>query len=122
VPSISSTIVQWSHTPGSVVAFRRMVAAAATWWVVLAVQHRRTAAPWPGASTWRNVLPSGLLFGANLATFFTAVTKTSVPHAEFIGALTPLLLVPPPARCCSVSTPTGARSAGERCRSLGWRS
>lgn len=109
--SISSTIVKWSEAPGSVIAFWRMLFAAAAWWVILGVQHRRASVPWPGPATWRRVLPSGILFGANLATFFTAVTRTSVPHAEFIGSLTPLLLVP-----------AGALLFGEHpyWRALGW--
>ncbi len=36
----------------------------------------------------------GLFFGANIALFFTAITKTSIAHAEFIGAMTPLVLLP----------------------------
>jgi drug/metabolite transporter (DMT)-like permease len=39
-------------------------------------------------------LAPGLAFGANIALFFTAINKTSIAHAEFIGALTPLLLLP----------------------------
>jgi drug/metabolite transporter (DMT)-like permease len=40
------------------------------------------------------VLPAGLFFGLNISLFFTAVTHTSIAHAEFIAALSPLLLVP----------------------------
>jgi drug/metabolite transporter (DMT)-like permease len=112
--SISSTIVKWGQTPGSVVALWRMVGAIVVWWGVIAVQRRRrvielpSGATWwralpprstwwralPPRSTWWRVLPSGLLFGTNIAIFFTAVTRTSIAHAEFIGALTPLLLLP----------------------------
>ena len=48
----------------------------------------------PSATTWRRVLLPAIFFGANITLFFTAVTKTSVAHAEFIAALAPLLLVP----------------------------
>ena len=33
-------------------------------------------------------------FGANIALLFTAITKTSIAHAEFISSLSPLLLLP----------------------------
>jgi drug/metabolite transporter (DMT)-like permease len=42
----------------------------------------------------RAALVPGVLFGLNITAFFTGVTKTSVAHAEFIGAMTPLILVP----------------------------
>jgi drug/metabolite transporter (DMT)-like permease len=92
--SVSSSIVKWGQTTGSVIAFWRMVGAIAAWWLVLGVQHVRVGERVPDRATWLKVLPSGLLFGCNLAIFFTAVTKTSIAHAEFIGALTPLLLLP----------------------------
>ena len=50
--------------------------------------------PAPTAATWRLALAPGLAFGANIALFFTAITKTSIAHAEFITALTPLVLLP----------------------------
>lgn len=39
-------------------------------------------------------LAPGLCFGANIALFFTAITRTSIAHAEFIAALNPLILLP----------------------------
>jgi drug/metabolite transporter (DMT)-like permease len=92
--SVSSSIVKWGETPGSVIAFWRMFFAVFAWWAVLGVQHVRVGQPWPTRGTWRLVVPAGLLFGANIAIFFTGVTKTSIAHAEFIGAVSPLLLVP----------------------------
>jgi drug/metabolite transporter (DMT)-like permease len=92
--SVSSSIVKWGQTPGAVVAFWRMFIAVFVWWLLLVAQRARTGQPWPSRRTWRLVAPAGLLFGANIAIFFTAVTKTSITHAEFIGAVTPLLLVP----------------------------
>ena len=46
---------------------------------------------------WRRgerVLPAGLFFGLNITLFFTAINRTSIAHAEFITALSPLVLVP----------------------------
>jgi len=54
----------------------------------------RTGRPAPTASTWRLALAPGLAFGANIALFFTAINRTSIAHAEFITALTPLVLLP----------------------------
>lgn len=92
--SIGSPLVKWAETPGSAIAAWRMVAAIAVWWMVMAVYRRRTGAPWPSAATWRAVVPAGLFFGANLAVFFTAVGRTSIAHAEFIAAMSPIALVP----------------------------
>lgn len=92
--SIGSPLVKWAETPGSAIAAWRMVAATAVWWVVLAAYRRRTGTPWPSVDTWRAVAPAGLFFGANLAVFFTAIGRTSIAHAEFIAALSPIALVP----------------------------
>lgn len=92
--SISSTLVKWSETPGSVIAFWRMVGAVLAWWVVIAGRRVITGTRAPSAATWRAVLPAGLFFGFNITLFFTAISKTSVAHAEFITSLTPLVLVP----------------------------
>jgi drug/metabolite transporter (DMT)-like permease len=40
------------------------------------------------------VLLPALFFGANIAVLFTAITRTSIAHAEFIGTLSPLVLLP----------------------------
>ena len=92
--SISYALVKWARTPGSVVAFWRMVGAAVLWWVVLAARRARTGTPLPTAATWKRVVLPALFFGTNIAILFTAVTKTSVAHSEFITSLSPLLLVP----------------------------
>ena len=92
--SSSSTIVKWADTPGSVVAFWRMIGAVVLWWVVIAVRRAATGRPAPSAETWRRVLPAGLFFGFNITLFFTAITRTSIAHAEFIIALSPVVLVP----------------------------
>jgi len=92
--SISYALVKWAHTSGSVIAFWRMVWAAVLWWVVLVAWRARTGAPLPTLATWKRVLVPAIFFGANITLLFTAVTKTSVAHSEFISSLSPLLLVP----------------------------
>jgi drug/metabolite transporter (DMT)-like permease len=92
--SCSSTLVKWSDTPGSVVAFWRMLISVVLWWVVIVGRRVRTGRPAPSARTWRQVLPAGLFFGLNITLFFTAIGRTSIAHAEFITALSPVVLVP----------------------------
>lgn len=92
--SSSSSIVKWADTPGSVLAFWRMIGAVALWWLVIAGRRALTGRPLPTAATWRTVLPAGLFFGLNITLFFTAINRTSIAHAEFITALSPLFLVP----------------------------
>ena len=92
--SSSSSIVKWADTPGSVVAFWRMIGAIVLWWVVVGGRRVVTGRRPPSAATWRAVLPAGLFFGFNIALMFTAITMTSIAHAEFITALSPLFLVP----------------------------
>ncbi len=92
--SISYALVKWAHTPGSVIAFWRMVGAAVLWWVVLGARRARSRTPFPTAETWGRVLLPAAFFGANITLLFTAVTKTSVAHSEFISSMSPLLLVP----------------------------
>jgi drug/metabolite transporter (DMT)-like permease len=77
-----------------VIAFWRMIGAVIGWWTVVAFNRVRTGRPAPTATTWRLALAPGLAFGANIALFFTAINKTSIAHAEFISALTPLVLLP----------------------------
>lgn len=92
--SSSSTIVKWADTPGSVLAFWRMIGAVLLWWIVIGVRRATTGRPAPSAETWKRVLPAGLFFGFNITLFFTAINRTSIAHAEFITALSPLVLVP----------------------------
>ncbi len=87
--SVSSSIVKLAETPGSVIAFWRMLATVFVWQGALLLQGKRTT-----LAQLRRVLVPGILFGANLAMFFTAVTRTSIAHAEFIGSMTPVILVP----------------------------
>jgi len=92
--SSSSSIVKWAETPGSVLAFWRMIGAVILWWIVIAGRRALTGRPVPSSTTWRRVVPAGLFFGLNITLFFTAINRTSIAHAEFITALSPLFLVP----------------------------
>jgi drug/metabolite transporter (DMT)-like permease len=92
--STSSSLIKWSESTGSVIAFWRMIGAVIGWWTVITIARVRSGRPAPSASTWRLAFAPGLAFGANIALFFTAITKTSIAHAEFITALTPLVLLP----------------------------
>ena len=101
--SLSTPIVKWSGTTGVVLAFWRMWMAAAAWWLVVVVVRSRQRSDatrtadrldWPDRATWKLVVPAGLLFGVNIALLFTAVTRTTIAHVEFIATLTPLLVVP----------------------------
>jgi drug/metabolite transporter (DMT)-like permease len=102
--SLSTPIVKWSGTTGVVLAFWRMWMSVGTWWIVMWFARGRTqsarngnAAPpieWPDRRTWKLVAPAGLLFGVNISLLFTAVTRTSIAHVEFLSTLTPLLVVP----------------------------
>jgi drug/metabolite transporter (DMT)-like permease len=88
--SFGSTMVKLSETPGPTLAFWRMLASVVVWNTILWVRRRRRLTL---AEVRRAIVP-GVAFGLNLVAFFTGVTHTTVANAEFIGALTPLLLVP----------------------------
>ena len=92
--SISSAVIKWSETTGSVIAFWRMIGAIIAWWAIVIFLRLRTGRPLPTRETWKVVLPPALFFGLNISIFFTAITRTSIAHAEFIGTLTPLVLLP----------------------------
>ncbi len=91
---LSYSIIKWPGTSGSVIAWWRLVVSTILWWIVLTLRRKRTGTPFPSAATWRAVIPSALFFGINISVIFTAVTRTSVAHTEFINALTPILLIP----------------------------
>ena len=92
--SASSTVIKWADTPGTAIAFWRMVLASILWWVVLLAHRARTGFALPTRQTWIRVLPAGIFFGLNISLFFTAINRTSIAHAEFIAAMSPLLLLP----------------------------
>lgn len=92
--SVSSPVIKWADSPGAAIALWRMILASLAWWAVLLVHRARTGFPLPSRETWVRVMPAGIFFGANLAVFFTVINRTSIAHAEFIGSLSPLLLLP----------------------------
>lgn len=88
--SLSSTVVRTAGLPGPTLAFWRMCVAAVLWWVILWITEHRTVRL---DELKRSAVP-GALFGLNITCFFTGVTHTTVANAEFIGSLSPLLVVP----------------------------
>jgi len=104
--SVSSSAIKKSGADGIAVAFWRLLGAAILWNAILIAQGRRMT--W---ATLRRLAVPGALFGLNLAIFFAGVTRTSIVHAEFLAALTPLILLP-----------AGAYFFHERvsARSVGW--
>ena len=92
--SSGTTLVKWGRADGTVIAFWRLIGATLAWWIVLSIRRSRRSVPFPSRATWRAMVPAGLFFGADLAVLFTAVSRTSIAHTEFIASLTPLLVVP----------------------------
>jgi drug/metabolite transporter (DMT)-like permease len=93
--SLGSTMAKSVGSPGAVVAFWRFLVGALLWHGVVAARgvrlgQRRTVEP----RAWRLAALSGVAFGVNLSCFFTGVTRTPIAHAEFISAMTPLVVVP----------------------------
>jgi drug/metabolite transporter (DMT)-like permease len=93
VLSVGSTVVVKSGSSGVVVTFWRMWAASLIWFMIV-----RSSGIGPHRQALRTAAPIGVIYGLNLVLFFTAVTKTRVANAEFIGTLTPLLILPFAAR------------------------
>lgn len=97
--SVGSTIAKSTGEPGPVVAFWRFCLCAVIWHGVVAIRgarngRRRTAS----GTAWRLATIPGLLFGVNLSLFFSGAARTPIAHAEFISALTPVVMVPLAAR------------------------
>ncbi|MEO8266931.1 MAG: DMT family transporter [Ilumatobacteraceae bacterium] len=88
--SAGSTIVKKSGVPGPTVAFWRMLGASVIWMIMLRITEHRFVS----ARELRRSALAGMLIGINTTLFYTAATKTSVANLEFIGALSPLLLLP----------------------------
>ncbi|MEI6401163.1 MAG: DMT family transporter [Actinomycetota bacterium] len=88
--SLGSTLVKKAGIPGPTMAFWRMLLTAASWTAILWFTEHRTVT----RAELRRALVPGVVFGLNIVCFFTGVTKTSVANAEFIGSLTPLIVVP----------------------------
>ena len=93
--SFGSTLVKKSGLAGPVAAFWRLLFGTLIWHGIVFANGLRTKASrvLPAIAWKRSFLP-GIAFGINLAFFYTAVTKTSIAHTEFIGATTPLLVIP----------------------------
>ena len=88
--SISSTLIKKAGAPGPTIAFWRMAAASVVWLVILQATEGRSIT----AADARRAIVPGIAFGLNITFFFTGITHNSIANAEFIGALTPLVLVP----------------------------
>ncbi len=88
--SISSSLIKKAGAPGPTIAFWRMALSSVVW----ASVHRVTTGRFVSRAEYRAALVPGLAFGLNITLFFTAITHTTVANAEFIGALSPLVLVP----------------------------
>jgi drug/metabolite transporter (DMT)-like permease len=93
--SLGSTIAKSSGSPGVVVAFWRFLFAAVVWhaWIVLR-GSRAGSARAVDSRAWRVAALPGVVFGVNLACFFSGANRTPIAHAEFISALTPVVLIP----------------------------
>jgi drug/metabolite transporter (DMT)-like permease len=87
--SLGSPFVRLAEAPGVVVAFWRLLLGAVIWLVILHLLRRRLS--W---AMLVRVAPVGVLFGANLGLFFAAVYRTRVANVEFIGAMSPFVVVP----------------------------
>ncbi|MDJ0767665.1 MAG: DMT family transporter [Ilumatobacter sp.] len=92
--AISFGLIKWPGTDGSVIAWWRLVGSSLLWWVGLITLRVTQRRPLPSRDAWRQSMPAALVFGLLISTLFTAVTRTSVAHAEFIASLAPLLTIP----------------------------
>jgi len=92
--AISFGIIKWPGLPGAVIAWWRLVGSAILWWGLIIGLRAGRRRPVPTREHWRATLPAALFFGIYISVFFTAVTRTSVAHAEFINGLAPLLVIP----------------------------
>ena len=87
--SFNSTIAKSSKLPGPVFAFWRMAFATITWLLIIGFRHERFT-----RAELMKVAPAGILFGGNICLFLSGVQRTRIANAEFLGTLTPLLVVP----------------------------
>src|SRR3954447_4262963 len=111
--SLGSTMAKATHAPGSVVAFWRLLIGAVLWQAIVALRGARRGTPLLlSAEAWRLCALPGFVFGLNIALFFSGVDRTPIAHAEFISALTPLVLVPLTAITLKERVPRAAIVAG----------
>jgi drug/metabolite transporter (DMT)-like permease len=87
--SFNTTLVKSIGAPATVVAFWRMLFATIGWHGFLVVKKQS-----PTKAQWKAGIIPGVLFAMNLLLFFNGAIRTAIAHAEFIGALTPLIVVP----------------------------
>jgi drug/metabolite transporter (DMT)-like permease len=93
--SLGSTMAKSTGSPGPVVAFWRLLIGAALWHSFVAIKGARDGSSRTvDAKAWRAATVSGIAVGLNLSFFFSGVIRTPIAHAEFINALTPLVLIP----------------------------
>ena len=92
--ALSLSIIKWPGIPGSVIAWWRLVGSSILWWVVLNVRRARTGTPLPSARVWKLAIVPALFFGINISFTFNALTRTSIAHADFIAAMSPLVTMP----------------------------
>lgn len=88
--SFGSTLVKKAGIPGPTLAFWRMLMTSCSWALILWVTERRYVT----RHELRRALLPGTIFGLNITLFFSGVTRTTVANAEFIGSLTPVILIP----------------------------
>jgi drug/metabolite transporter (DMT)-like permease len=86
----SAILVRWSGVPGLVSAFYRLAFAAAVFvpWRLAAPRESTRSTP----AAVRAAIIAGLLFGADLAFFNSAVMQTSAANATLIGVNAPIFV------------------------------
>jgi drug/metabolite transporter (DMT)-like permease len=86
----SAILVRWSGVPGLVSAFYRLAFAAAVFVPWRLAAPRKSARSTPAAV--RAAIIAGILFGADLAFFNSAVMQTSAANATLIGVNAPIFV------------------------------
>ena len=84
--SVMNVIVKLAHLQALAFAFYRLWMGAAIMVIGLLATGRRLS-----AATLRRAAPAGVLFGANLALFFSALKLTSITDVLIVAALQPAL-------------------------------
>src|SRR5690349_11311776 len=86
----SAILVRWSGVPGLVSAFYRLAFASVVFLPWRVAFPRKSTRSTPAAI--RAAIIAGLLFGADLAFFNTAVMQTSAANATLIGVNAPIFV------------------------------
>lgn len=105
--TFGSTVAKAAGTPGPVFAFWRLLIGSVLWLIVVQLGDTRL-----DRAALRSAVPVGFIFGVNVALFFTAANWTRIAHAEFIGSLAPLIVVPFAARRLKERVPRAVLVAG----------